>query len=172
MKKILIHLCIAVAMFVCVSSVQGQDAWAKFAPEGGKFSILMPGEPKPQIQTADSPNGPYTTYLYTAVADGTLYLVGWVDYDRSFIFGVQAEINANRDNFIKGVKGTLITEKSITLKGGYPGLEFTAEMSADRIALSKVYVVGRRPYQLIAVTKKGSDLTNVNKFFSSFVITL
>ncbi len=83
---------------------------------------------------------------------------------------VQGELAANRDNFIKGVKATLVAEKPIKL-GVHPGIEFSAE-SPQATFLARVYVVGPRPYMLAAVTLKGKDDgPNINKFFSSFTLT-
>ena len=100
---------------------------------------------------------------------GEIFIVGWVDYDPKFNFDVQKELEANRDNFIKGVKAKLLT----TTKASYgtnPGIEFTAE-SEQAFFRSWVYVVGRRPYQLIAVSPKGATSSpNVARFHSSFTL--
>jgi len=95
--------------------------------------------------------------------------VGWVDYDPDFNFSVQSELEANRDKFVSGVKGTLIGTTKIVLNG-YPGIEFTAE--TDQVFFkSRVYIVGRRPYQLIAGTYKGQDESNnVARFLDSFQV--
>ena len=52
--------------------------------------------------------------------------------------------------------------------GAHPGIEFKAELTGRDI-VSRVYIVGRRPYQLIALTPQGRDSAAVNeRFFSSF----
>ena len=146
--------------------------WVKFSPAGSPFSVLMPAEPKKDEKTSESPNGPYTTTLYTSVGpDRELYLVGWVDYDPKFNFGVQAELEANRDNFVKGVKAKLLGTTPIKL-GTYPGIEFRAELPGQLDIVSRVYIVGRRPYQLILLTPAGRDASaNRERFFSSFKLS-
>ena len=143
--------------------------WVKFSPAGAPFSVLMPSEPKKDEKTSESPNGPYTTTLYTSVSpDRELYLVGWVDYDPKFNFGVQAELEANRDNFIKGVKARLLSTTPVKL-GTYPGIEFRTELTGQFDIVSRVYIVGRRPYQLIHLTPAGRDASaNRERFFTSF----
>ena len=159
-----------VLLVALTALAQAPAAWVKFSPPGAPFSVLMPVEPKENKQTTPtSPNGPYTTYLYNAVSpEREIYLVGWVDYDPKFNFGVQAELNANRDNFVKSLKATLLSTTPIKL-GAHPGIEFKAEVTGKVDIVSRVYVVGRRPYQLIAVTPAGRDASaNRERFFSSF----
>lgn len=143
------------------------DGWVTLTPTQGRFSVMFPEQAKDQSQTTDSSHGPYTTHLFLAKTTKGLFLVGWVDYDPNFNFGVQSELEANRDNFVKGVKATLINSSKITFNG-YPGLEFTAETD-DVVYKSRVYIIGRRPYQLIAGTYKGQeDDYNVSRFLTSF----
>jgi hypothetical protein len=155
-------------VFAFVSTATAQNEWVAFSPDGGNFTVMLPGTPKTEVKQETSTLGPYTIHGSTLNAGGVFYLVVYVDYAPTLRLDVQGEINANRDNFLKGVKGsTLINEKKITL-GSHPGLEFTADIGTDRHVVSRIYVVGQRPYQLVAVVSKGADLTNANKFLSSF----
>lgn len=169
MKKLFAVTLIMLAATLALGSQGG--AWAKFSPTEGHFSVLLPpGAPKEDKETKDSPYGPYTTHLFTAREGNEIFLVGWVDYDPGFKFDVQKELEANRDNFIKGVNGKLLNTSKTSL-GTHPGMEFTAE-SSQAFFRSRVYVVGRRPYQLIAITLKGTESTpNVNKFLTSFEVS-
>jgi len=55
---------------------------------------------------------------------------------------------------------------------GYQGLEFVAE-TGYTVYKSRVVIVGRRPYQLIAGTTKGvDDSANTMRFFESFKIKI
>ena len=162
------------ALFLLMTAALGAGAqapagWVKFSPPGAHFSVLLPSEPKEDTQTSQSPHGPYTTHLFSAVsADREVYLVGWVDYDPKFNFGVQAELEANRDNFIKSAQARLLGTTPIKL-GAHPGIEFKAELPGRADVVSRVFVVGRRPYQLIALTPAGrGPSANVERFFSSF----
>jgi hypothetical protein len=170
MRKV---LTVFLPLLVATSALgfQGTSEWVKFTPEDGRVSILLPGEPTEQKGTGqDSKGGPYTTRLFTVRAGDEIYILGWVDYDPAFNFGVKAELEANRDNFIEATKAKLVTTAPITL-GDYPGLEFTAETQGKFIK-SRVFIIGRRPYQLIAVTPMGQDHSqNINKFLSSFRVT-
>ncbi|HVF41441.1 MAG TPA: hypothetical protein VM936_00425 [Pyrinomonadaceae bacterium] len=167
-KKILAVLAL---LFLAALNARAQapGGWVKFSPPGSHFTVMLPAEPKENKQTSESPQGPYTTYLYTSVGLGReLYLAGWVDYDPKFNFGVQAELEANRDNFVKNVKARLLSTTPIKL-GTHPGIEFKAVIDGKADIVSRVYIVGRRPYQLIMLTPAGLDSSAARaRFFSSF----
>ena len=143
--------------------------WVKYTSDQGRFSVLMPEVPQEQTETTQSEHGPYTTHLFIVRDPQNVYLIGWVDYDPSFNFNRQSELDANRDNFVKGIKATLISSRSLTLDG-YQALEFSAE-TTDRVFKSRVYMVGRRPYQIvIGVPKDNEDPALVSRFFNSFKV--
>ncbi|HEX7332024.1 MAG TPA: hypothetical protein VF290_11025, partial [Pyrinomonadaceae bacterium] len=134
-------------------------------------SVMMPEIPEDKTETTPSAHGPYTTHLFIVKDTTSVYLIGWVDYDPSFNFNRQAELEANRDNFVKGIEAKLISTRP-TVIDGYSALEFTAE-TADRVFKSRVYMVGRRPYQIVIGSPKGQDdSVKANRFFSSFKVRL
>jgi len=143
--------------------------WAQFNSPEGRFSVLMPEIPQEKTETTDSSHGPYTTHLFVVRDNTSVYLIGWVDYDPSFNFNRQAELEANRDNFVKGISATLVSTRP-TVIDGYSGLEFTAE-TADRTFKSRVFLVGRRPYQIVIGSPKGmDDSASTERFFNSFKV--
>ena len=147
------------------------SGWVKFESDNGHFTVLMPDTPTEKVETTPSQHGPFTTHLFVARDTTSVYLIGWVDYDPSFNFNRQAELEANRDNFVKGIKATLLSTRP-TVINGYSALEFSAE-TADRIFKSRVLMVGRRPYQIVIGSPKDSDDTaSVTRFFNSFKVTV
>ncbi|HEX3248939.1 MAG TPA: hypothetical protein VHS05_05890 [Pyrinomonadaceae bacterium] len=145
--------------------------WVSFNSEEGRFSVLMPETPTDKTETVDSAHGPYTTHLFIVRDTTSVYLIGWVDYDPSFNFNRQAELEANRDNFVKGINARLLSTRP-TMIDGYSAIEFTAETD-DRTFKSRVYMVGRRPYQIVIGSPKGQDdSVSVNRFFNSFKVSL
>lgn len=144
--------------------------WTQFSSETGRFSVLMPLIPEEKTETVNSAHGPYTTHLFITKDTTSVYLIGWVDYDPSFNFNRQAELEANRDNFVKGISATLVNSRA-TVIDGYTAIEFSAE-TADRIFKSRVLMVGRRPYQIVIGSPKNIDDTaNVERFFNSFKVS-
>jgi hypothetical protein len=152
------------------TSVPDSSGWVRFTSGLGRFSVLMPGTPTDKVETTQSEHGPYTTHFFI-VKDiaPSVYFIGWVDYDPSFNFNKQSELNANRDNFVKGMQATLLTSNPTTIDG-YQAIEFVCE-TADRVFKSRVYMVGRRPYQIFIGTPKGQDdSVQTSRFFNSFKI--
>jgi hypothetical protein len=145
--------------------------WLRFTSELGRFTVLMPETPTPKTETTPSEHGPYTTHLFISKDKENLYLIGWVDYDPSFNFNKQSELAANRDNFVKGLKATLVSTRPLRIDG-YQAIEFIAE-TTERVFKSRVYMVGRRPYQIvIGYPKDQEDTLTTNRFFNSFKVKL
>jgi hypothetical protein len=157
-----------------IATADPNDAgWVRFTSESGRFSVLMPETPTNKTDTTPSEHGPYTTHLFITRDKNTnnVYLIGWVDYDPSFNFNKQSELAANRDNFVKGIKATLISTRPLQIDG-YQALEFVAETS-EMVFKSRVYMVGRRPYQIvIGYPKDTEDALTTNRFFNSFKVRL
>jgi len=149
--------------------VTDASGWVKFTSEAGHFSVLMPEIPTDKTETVNSEHGPYTTHLFVVRDTTNVYLIGWVDYDPSFNFNRQSELEANRDNFVKGINAKLVSTRTFNIDG-YPALEFSAETD-DRVFKSRVYMVGRRPYQIVIGSPKDSeDTASLNRFFNSFKV--
>jgi hypothetical protein len=152
------------------SPAEDNGGWVRYNSVAGRFTVLMPEIPEDKAETTQSDHGPYTTHLFIVRDTKNVYLIGWVDYDPSFNFNRQAEIEANRDNFVKGINATLVSTRATTFDG-YSGLEFTAE-TADRVFKSRVYMVGRRPYQIVIGSPKDEpDPVATNRFFNSFKVS-
>jgi hypothetical protein len=147
------------------------SGWIRFSNEAGRFSVLMPALPEAQTpQTTPSEHGPYTTHLFITRTENSIYLIGWVDYDPNFNFNRLSELEANRDNFVKGVKATLMDSRMLTIDG-YQAIEFICE-TAERRFKSRVYMVGRRPYQIVITSAKTEDdSVATSRFFNSFKVT-
>lgn len=162
--KIIISFLLLFTISTIAYGFQTDDDWITFSSDEGNFSVLMPTQPKIESATNDTPNGRYTVYSAISIGNNSMYLAGWADY--SFKVDVEGEINANRDNLLKILEATLITEKKITFDK-YPGIEFTAKLNSGKLIKSRVYLINNRPYQLIAAGN-GEDDENTDKFLSSF----
>src|ERR1041385_6969735 len=119
MKKIFLLPVLSLFVFTSYS----QD-WIKFSSAEGKFSVSLPAQPT--SQTDSSTTYPkYTTSLFISKGTSDIFVLGWVDYESSYNFDEQSELEANRDNFIKGISGTLVSTANTTFKG-YKAIQFTA----------------------------------------------
>jgi hypothetical protein len=103
------------------ANVTDASGWVQFISDTGRFSVLMPETPIDKTETVQSEHGPYTTHLFIVRDPTSVYLIGWVDYDPDFNFNRQSEMEANRDNFVKGINAKLLSTRALTIDG-YPSL--------------------------------------------------
>jgi hypothetical protein len=143
------------------------------APTDGGFAVMVPGQAEEQTYNKDQV---FTSKIYTVIVkDGAtgraIYLAGVGDYVSTIKFDPAAELNQNRDNFIKGLPGMKLVESHNTTLDGRLGIEFTGE--SERATVScRFYLKGNRVFQLAAMVFKGYDeKKNVAKFFDSFAFT-
>jgi len=164
MKKIFFLFLISLCFLL---KSQAQD-WIKFNSAEGKFSVLIPAQPTSQADSSTT-YPTYVTKMFVSKVNNEFFVIGWVDYESGYNFNEQSELEANRDNFIKGISGTLVSTKNTTFNG-YKAIEFSAQ-SGSFFWTSKVFMVGRRPYQLLVGSNTGHASENESKFYDSFLIT-
>ena len=162
LKRILL---ITGLLLMPASSLPAMQAdWIKFAPPGGGVSVMMPAEPK-ELDLTPLPD--FSAHGYGVTIDGVVYVCLFGDYAASVHLNPNAELAANRDNFLKALSATLTTSKKIELDGR-AGLEFTGE-NADATLQSQVYISGNRVYQIAVAVPKGTDASaDSSRFLKSF----
>ncbi len=124
--------------------------WKTFTDSAGRFSVLMPGEPK--YQASDSPasaSKPSShSDLYLVGENGNLYLAGVTIYGPTAKIDVENELAANRDNFNQGTSGQTTSQQRLKFEG-YPALEFkSSSPQANFSAL--VVLAGTHCYMVVA----------------------
>jgi hypothetical protein len=144
-------------------------AWKPFTPAEGMLSVLLPGEPKrSETPIPEDNGGPGRVVLYTSARPEGVFLVGWADYAPSFKFDPQTELNLNRDNFVNGVQAKLLATRAISFNGA-PGIEFDMEKTGAWTGRARVYILGGKPYQLIAINGGTTlDSAKATRLFDSF----
>ncbi len=142
--------------------------WTKFNSAEGRMSVIVPNTPKTSEEPLpDGPGAPGRMVMYQSVLDRQLFLSGFVDYSPDFLLDIDGELKANRDNFVSGIQGSLITSNFI-MAGKTRGLEFTAESPAGQYAKGRFYVVGQRVYMaLAAVPADEKTSPNIDAFVQS-----
>jgi hypothetical protein len=182
-KRLRVVPIIVLLLTSIASAFQEAPPWQTFKSAEGKFSVLMPTEPKVQVQDVDSSVGKLTLYSYGSSSKAAYLIVSYGDYPNEPTDAANAEkvLDGVREGVVKGMEGEVLSGERIVLKGranagtalvDYPGREFTGKKmhEGSEIYFSwKVYLVGRRLYQLAALTNK-ADATSpdVQKFLTSF----
>jgi hypothetical protein len=137
---------VAVALFLSAVAAYGQGGpqeWARFTPQGGGFSILMPGEPKSQHEVRPSAAGQRIDLnSYTVDFENRAYMVMAADYANSAI---------SLDKALDGILSTLprhtIVERRPAAFAGYAGRILEVK-TPEYHAKYRLVVVGKRLYQI------------------------
>lgn len=162
-------LALSLALSFAASPAFAQTGWTVFAPTGGNFSILIPAQPEVLPVENEKTNGITTEiHLFRVRTPGLIYIFGWTEYNQKM--DVEGEIDADRDNFVKGMKGKLLDETRIS-QGGVSGRDFTGE-NAETFFISRVFVSGSRAWQSAVLVRTGTDDTRAAmKFLYSLQLT-
>lgn len=150
-------------MLIGQALAQTQE-WTKFSSTEGRFSVLMPSQPESDERAKDTPVGRVVMHFFTTRAAGGVFVVSYADYP---VGEAKRELDANRDSFLKGMKATLVSESDIKLQDN-PGRDIKAER--DQLSIkSRMYLVGKRYYQLVAITPATlPGNIEADKFLTSF----
>lgn len=185
-KKIRFVPIVVLLVTSLASAFQEPEPWRTFNSPEGKFSLLMPTEPKVKVQEVDSAVGKLTLYTYASSNKVAYMMASYGDYPKEPADAANAEkvLDDVREGVLKSIGGEVISGNKIVLKGRasagaavleYPGREFAAKKTgqdSEVVYNWRVYLVGRRLYQLAAVTNKADAASpDVPKFLTSFQLS-
>jgi hypothetical protein len=102
------------------AAVQTPTEWIKFNSPEGRFSVLLPHEPKFE-SIAASGSDAVTNYRYSDIENGYGFICEYFDVE-STGSDVQAFLDVTRDGIVRGAGATKLGEEKISLKT-YPGRE-------------------------------------------------
>ena len=164
-------VCVLLALGIAAWAQNGGDGWSKYSNEGGKFSVLVPGQPEEGSRTEKG----VLLHTFQVVQSPRMYMVLYSDYPEADLRVETPErLRAERDGFLKGTSdGKLISEREFKFKRGsteLPALEFTSE-SAKAIYKVMVILDGQRVYFVGTGGLKGNDSTReFERFLGSFAL--
>ena len=156
-----------------VYGIQADTEWVKFTSPEGRFSVLLPHEPKFEAIT-DPQVKEVTNYRYTDLETGYGFICEYYDAGATGA-DLEAFLDVTRDAIIRGAGATKIGEDKINL-GEYPGREielaFIVNNATNITARTRIFIVGKRLYSLTYMHLKDADAKLASetgaKFFSSF----
>jgi hypothetical protein len=150
--------------------------WATFSPEGGAFTVAMPGTPEREQQFAQNESGTVDTRVYTLLLDrGGFFKV--VDLALPANVDVKAGADAVLDSAVVGVvdsaSARLVSRQKIFVSNR-PGRQVEAEVPESAVPgggtlKARIYLVGPRLYELVAVVPKADAAGSAPaRFLDSF----
>ncbi len=160
----------AVLVLAFVSASGRAEDLKEFASEAGRFKVLLPGKPEPR--ELKIPRG--TMHLVSIRTDQGEYLASWIDLPlEESAEKAEARLDRMRDGIVERVMGKVVREKTVTLDDKHPGRDLVAEVSQpDKGRLrARLFLVGSRLYQVIAVGTKGwTESKEADQVLDSFAL--
>lgn len=151
---------------VIALNTQATGGWIRYSSATGRFSILMPTQPKVQEQPVDTDAGKLINHVFMAQSGTAAFAISYADYPQNNA-DPQKVLDEVRQGAITGIKGTLISGKNITHKG-FHGREFQAS-TQGALYTSRIFIVNNRLYQMVVVAPIGQlSAADINKFLTSF----
>ena len=136
----------------------------------GKFTAVMPGKPKMQIQDVDSPSGKLKTHLgFVIVSLDLVYMISYVDLPASVAQEYpQVVLKRSRDGVLSKLNGKLITDSEIQLgKEKIPGRAILLEFPKGSYR-TRLFLVDARLYQVVAIgSRKAVTSPDADKYLKS-----
>jgi hypothetical protein len=167
---LIVFACSAIAL-----GFQLPSDWVSFNSPEGHFAIGMPTKPEDNVKEIDSAVGKLQLHSFTSASALVFFMVSYGDYPNEPAADRREPVlDGVRDGVISSLGGELISETKMNIDG-YPGREFLATKTLEGKETTftwRVYLVGRRVYQVAAAARKAdSTSTEISKFFNSFRLT-
>jgi hypothetical protein len=149
---------------------RASPVWRTYRSTDGGFEVSMPGRARRTQQTVDSPDGKRLIQFHTAEVGGTsAFSVVTFDGPENFLrTPPEVVLKGSRDGILAKAEGKRVSERSLSLQGK-PGRELVIAHPDGNKSWLRMYLVGRRLYQVTAVTTKRND---AQRFLSSFRLIL
>jgi hypothetical protein len=174
MRRIAPALLVLLGVALAHGAQGGAGEWIRYTSTEGRYSVKLPAEPKVSSQDSTAPSGEkLKQYLAQATDSNSLAMIGYFDYPAGGSF----DFDKGRDGMVGAVKGTLVSEKPISL-GDNPGRELRVSVKAptgeDFIVRARFYDVSGRVYVVQIIYRKAEEspaLTEkAEKYFDSFSV--
>ncbi|MCB0193698.1 MAG: DUF4352 domain-containing protein [Anaerolineae bacterium] len=161
-----------------VETSAATDGWVEFISEEFGFSVLMPGEPEPMVQSlgAAAPGSDVSVFMYEGQANGRQYAYGTayvaLPIDLSGLSESELEefFDESRDGGLQSMAATLVDEKPAPLQE-YPGrlVEFTSDFMKG---MNWFVLAENNLYQVMVLTSSlDEDFTEEDyAFLGSFTL--
>jgi hypothetical protein len=171
---------ITTALFMVIGgaiafAAEDSAQWINYTSPTGHYSVLLPAEPKLMDQEGTSASGEKIPQYIAVAEDSTAtYMTAYFDYSKS---SQTFSFDKARDGMLANVKGTLVSEKPVSL-GRYRGREvkISGKYSdgTEFISRCRIFDVDKRIYMVQFIFKKENDnseaAAKATKYFDSFKV--
>ena len=148
--------------------------WKEVAAAGTGFQALMPGTPRLEQKTEETPVGKVELHKFAVVPKGKkneLFMVVSIRYPEEVsdqLGGAEKLLEIGRQDLLAACQGQLRSEKRIVLSG-YPGMELEMLPAKGAIIKARVYATKNQIFEVsVGVPMMRLTSKDVRKFFDSF----
>ena len=153
------------------SGFQTEPDWIKFTSPEGRFSLLLPHEPKLEV-VPDTTNEKLTHNRFSEFETGYAFVIEY--FDNITISNPEKYLDEARDGIVGAIHGTLVRESKISLESN-PGRELELSLTTDNgstvLGRTRIYAVGTSFYSMSYVWRQDMDSALAakiaDKYFSS-----
>jgi hypothetical protein len=164
-------LLLALALPAARPLAAANTGWRVVRPEGGGITCEMPGEPTKASQMVSTPAGPINVVMYTYEVPTGAYVVSATPIPRNApAASAQQRLDGARDGAVKNVNGKLLEEKQIKVDN-YPGRELLVKGPQGVFIRERVFMVGDRLIQAVAVSPSQTQTADMSHFFNSIKLS-
>lgn len=161
----------SLVLLFAASSAWAQN-WVIVNPGDGKYAVHMPGHAKQTVQKVDTESGPVELHqAVVELGDDEAYVTTYADYSDKALQGQtpEARLTAVQAASLKAVNSKhLRFERAFSLSK-WPARAYASDTGDGLVYSARIYLVGNRLYQNIAVTSAAkAESANVKRFLDSF----
>jgi hypothetical protein len=161
-------------MLLFVSGIPAGN-WKEVTHRELGFQVLMPGNPREEQKSQQTPVGNVETYKFTVMAmyGKEMYLIVTLRFPDAIsqqMGGPEKLLQLAKQDVIVTSRGEIQSEKPIMM-AGYPGLELEVSPEGGGIMRIRVYATRNQTYQVYAMIPKARQNSNdVERFLDSFLL--
>jgi hypothetical protein len=162
-------------LFSSHSSI-ASDEWKEVNPPGNRFQALMPGTPRLEEKTEETPGGKVEIHKFTVEPKGKkeLFMIMALRFPEDVgkqLGGRQKLLELGRQDLLAASQGQLQNERQI-VSGTLPGLELEVLPQKGAIIKARIYATENELYQIsVHVPKIRLTSEDLQKFFDSFKLS-
>ena len=146
------------------------DRWQTYVAPDGTFSIDLPGESTLSTNQAPLEGGGNIIFhvISATPTRSRAYSCAYVDLENNSQRSTDQVLESARDGSLRKVQGTLLKQNQLTFQG-FPGLQFQARARGNSLMDSRMVLVGKRLYMLVAIVtnEERNEAKTVQRTFDS-----
>jgi hypothetical protein len=168
----LLFIVLGGVLFYSRSSIDSSE-WKEVAPSDIGFRALMPGTPRLEQNTQETPAGKVELHKFAVKPTGKkeLFMIVSTRFPEAVsrrLGGPEQLLELGRKDLLFASQGELKSERRVVLSG-YPGLELEVLPPKGAIIKARIYATKNQIYQVsVGVPKIRLTSRDVQKFFDSF----